>query len=357
VNILRGVDLQFSDVDLTMSIQNFSKQFIQPAVSLLANNIDMDVAGMVRKVSNSVGTPGTTPNTRALVLQAGKILKNNAVQDTRNLKLICDPAMEAAMSDLNISLFNPSGNISKIFENGEMGRALGFDWFMDQNVTVQTYGAGSGTPVVAGASQAGYTINTSGWTASTAVLNHGDVIYFAGSYDVNPVGKQNLNYLKAFAVVGPVTSTDANGNPIYGPLTSDGSGNLEITLATPLIPASGATVVAPFGSSPVTLGSAYQNVTASPASGAAVTLFAAGHTGVPSAQNIAFHKDAFTLACVDLEMVKGTDMCARVSDDQLGLSIRLVRDFVVGTNQRVTRLDILYGLQCVRPEWAVRIAG
>lgn len=338
-----GVDLEFTDADMLMSIDDFSKRFIQPAVSQIANKVDMRIAALANQVSNIVGVPGTTPNTRSLILQAGKVLKQNAVRRNGGLRLVCDPSMEASMADTNMSLFNPQSNIGKIFETGEMGTALGFRWFMDQNIAAHTFAAGGGTPVVNGANQTGYTIVTSGWTPSTKVLFDGDVITFAAVNAVNPVGKQDLGYLKTFAVKGDVTS--------------DSSGNATITLYTPIVPASGASVTQTFGPSPITLGSAHQNVTASPANSAAIALFAAGHSGIASPQNLAFHPDAITLACVDMPMVGGTDMCARVKDDQLGLSIRLVRDYLPGTDQRVTRLDILYGLAVVRPEWAVRIAG
>lgn len=343
VGTQRGVDIEFSDAEMALDIDNFSDRYIKPAVALLANQIDQDVCALFSRVANIGGVPGVTPNANSTILQAGRVLKDNAVTSTNDLRLVVSPAMEASMVGANLTLFNPSKNISGQFENGEIGRALGFNWFMDQNVGVQTFGPGGGTPVVNGAGQTGYSLVTSGWTPSTQVLNASDVVYLAGVNAVNTVGKQNLNYLKAFCLAANVVS--------------DSSGNATLTFTEPIIPATGATIPAPFGTTPVTLGSAHQNVSAAPASGAAITLFAAGHTGIPSPQALAFHKDAFTLACVDLPMVGGVDKCARVSDKQLGLSIRMIRDYLPATDQRVTRLDILYGLTCIRPEWAYRIAG
>lgn len=344
IDYQEGVDIEFSDTDLALSIDEFRDRYLTPAISLLANKVDSLVAQLFRGVSNAVGVPGTTPATNMTYLNAGVQLKNNAVPMDGRLKAVVNPIAEATILNANLAQFNSQAKISQMFEKGLIGRGvLGFDWFMDQNIANQVYGPGGGTPTVSGANQSGNSIVTSGWTASTKVLNDGDIIMFAGSNAVNPVGKQDLGYLKPFAVKGDVTS--------------DASGNATIVLYDPLIPASGAQITAPFGPSPVTLGSAHQNVTASPASGAAITLFAAGHTGVASPQNLVFHPDAFTLACVDMPMVGGTDKCARVSDDQLGLSIRMVRDYLPNTDQRVTRLDIMFGLACIRPEWACRVNG
>jgi hypothetical protein len=339
-----GVDIEFTDADLALSIDEFSARYLKPAVSLLANKVDTLVAQMFRSVSNAVGTPGTTPNTNMTYLSAGVALKNNAVPMDGSLKCVVNPLAEATILNANLALFNSRAKISAQYEKGVIDKGvLGMDWYMDQNIANQVYGPGGGTPVVSGASQSGNAITTSGWTASTQVLNDGDIITFAGVNAVNPVGKQDLGALKQFAVVGNVTS--------------NGSGQATITLADPLIPASGASIVAPFGPSPITVGSAWQNVTASPANGAAITLFAAGHTGVASPQNLVFHPDAFTLACVDLPIVGGVDKCARVKDDQLGLSIRMVRDYIVNSDQRITRLDIMFGMAAIRPEWAVRVQG
>lgn len=339
-----GVDIEFGDAELALDIDDYNKRYLTPAIAKMANNVDTRVAQLINNVSNAVGTPGTTPTSNMTYLSAGVLLDNNAAPVDGNRKLVVNPQMQASILNANLALFNSQTKISSFFEKGKIGSGvLGFDWYMDQNVQSHVYGPGGGTPVVNGANQTGSSLVTSGWTASTKVLFAGDIITIAGVDAVNPVSKQDLGYVKQFAVVSDVTS--------------DGSGNATITLKDNIIPASGASVVAPFGPSPVTLGSAHQNVTASPASGAAITLFAAGHTGVVSPQAIAFHPDAFTLACVDMPLAAGTDMSARVKDKQLGLSIRAQRVYLPATDQRVLRLDILYGLACLRPEWAVRVNG
>jgi hypothetical protein len=100
---------------------------------------------------------------------------------------------------------------------------------------------------------------------------------------------------------------------------------------------------------------AFQTVDALPADNAALVFLGPESTQSPT--GVAHHKDAFTLAMADLPLPKGTDMAARVSDDQLGMSIRLIRDYDITTDKFPCRLDVLYGWAVLRPELACRIQG
>ena len=71
-------------------------------------------------------------------------------------------------------------------------------------------------------------------------------------------------------------------------------------------------------------------------------------------KNIAFAPEAITMATADLEMPRGVDEVARETFDSL--SMRMLTDYVVSTDQLITRLDILYGFKFVRPEWVVAVA-
>jgi hypothetical protein len=121
-------------------------------------------------------------------------------------------------------------------------------------------------------------------------------------------------------------------------VSSDSSGNATIPVS-PAVISSGA----------------FQTVNALPADNAALTILGAANTVTP--QNLAFHRDAFTLACVDLEMPGGVDWAARVSSKKLGISMRMVRQYDINNDAFPCRVDVLYGWLCVRPELACRIAG
>jgi hypothetical protein len=96
------------------------------------------------------------------------------------------------------------------------------------------------------------------------------------------------------------------------------------------------------------------NCTAAPANGAAVSVLT-GTSALVVPQYLAYHQDAFTFATADLEMPKGVDMAARENYD--GLSMLLVRQYDINSQNFPCRLDILGGWKTLRPELAVRLLG
>jgi len=318
-----GVDISFSSADLTLSISDFSNRFIKPAIATIANKIDFDGLQLFKTVANSVGTPGTTPNSLLTYLLAGVKLDDNSTPMDGERSCIVNPLMQATIVDALKGLFQSSTEIKAQYEKGMMGTAAGFDWYMDQNVGVATIGPQGGTPLVNGASQSGSSLIVDGFTAAAASrLVKGDVFTIAGVFGVNPQNRQSTGALQQFVVTAAVSS--------------DAAGNATI----PIFPA-------------ITLTGAFQTVTALPADNAALTVVGAANTVSP--QGMAFHKDAFTFVSADLQLPRGVDMAARVSDPETGLSVRMVRQYVIATDQFPCRLDILYGWKELYPENACRI--
>ena len=319
-----GVDINFSSEDLALKIDDFSKRFITPAVATIANKIDNDGLGLYTAIYNTVGTPGTTPNALLTYLQAGVKLDDNAAPMDGGRTVCITPLMQATIVDALKGLFQQSSAIASQYQRGQMGTAVGFEWYMDQNVNTHTVGPLGGTPLVNGSTATGATtLVTDGWTASAAArLKKGDIFTIAGVNHVNPQSRQSTGTLQQFVVTADVSS--------------DGSGNLTAAIS----PAIKTTT-------------AFQTVDALPADNAAITVLGAASTQSPT--GLAHHKDAFTLAMADLPLPKGTDMAARVSDDQLGMSIRLVRDYDITNDKFPCRLDVLYGWATLRPELACRI--
>lgn len=318
-----GVDISFSSADLALSIDDFSNRFIKPAIAVVANKVDYDGMQLYKTVSNSVGTPGTVPSALLTYLMAGVALDNNATPVDGERSVVINPLMQATIVDALKGLFQSSNQIKEQYEKGKMGESAGFNWYMDQNTAVHTVGPLGGTPLVNGPSQTGASLLTDGWTAAAASrLKQGDVFTIAGVFGVNPQNRQSWGTLQQFTVTADVSST-----------------------------AGGAATI-PISPSIVTSG-AFQTVTGSPADNAAITVIGAASTTTP--QGMAFHKDAFTLACADLPLPRGTDMAARVSDPESGLSIRMIRDYNISTDQFPCRLDILYGWKELYPELACRI--
>jgi hypothetical protein len=330
LNTQRGVDIAFTSQDLALSIDDFSERFIRPAIANVANNIDFDVLGLFTQVSNEIGTPGTVPAALLTYLQAGQRLDEEAVPRDSDRAVVISPAMQATIVDVLKGLFHDSTSVAEQYRMGTMGRTIGFKWNMDQNVRVQTVGAYSpGGATVNGANQTGNSIITAGWPNTTAILNIGDIVTFAGCFAVNPQNRQSTGALRQFVVTANVVSS--------------GGGAATIPIAGP-------------GGLGVVTAGAFQTVSASPTGGGAVVVSGASGTG-PSPRGLAFHKNFATLACADLPLPGGVDKAARASDDQLGLSIRMVRAYDIFSDRWPCRLDILYGVAVLYPEFACRIAS
>lgn len=330
ISNLKGIDWDFDDLDLSLKIDDFSDRYIAPAMSRLGAQLDLDALSMYRQIGNQVGTPGTTPNTARVYLDAGAMLDNFASPRDNSRFAVINPAAQAATVDALKGLFQSSTKISEQYDSGEIGTALGFRFGMDQNTRTHTVGALGGTPLVnaatsgiaTGWTQTG-TLITDGWTASALTrVKAGDVFTIANVYAVNPETKEPSASLMQFAAF-----TDG---------ASDGSGNMTLTIEPAII-----------------TGGAYQNVDSVPADNAPLTFAGTASTRYPI--NMAFHKDAFTFATADLQVPKGMDMAARYQFE--GISLRFIRGYDILSNRRVCRFDVAYGFVAQRPEWACRIIG
>jgi hypothetical protein len=330
VNKIAGVDFAFTSQQLTQNIGEISERVIRPAMIQIANQIDVDVMGLYKDVPQWVGTPGTNISTFAGFAKGPTDLDLRSVpQDSRTAVL--SPADYWAMAGGQTALYlqNVAG---KAYRKGRIGEVGGVDTYMSQNIPTFTTGPMGGTPLVNGASQNTtydttgantQSLITDGWTAAAAArVKKGDVFTLAGVYDVNPVTKATLAKLKQFVVT-------ADGS-------SDGSGNLTLTIA-PQIITSGA----------------FQTVSAAPADNAALTFVGTANTGYIN--NLMFHKNAFALCTVPMVRPPGAVDCSRQSKN--GLSVRVI-PFYDGTNDKSTwRLDVLYGVKTIDPRLAVRVSG
>jgi hypothetical protein len=314
----KGVDLAFSTVERTMSLQDYSKRILAPAINNLCGAIAADVMSGAEAIcnltANTDGGNNTLAPTAATWLNAGAILDLNSAPLGRRM-VIDDPLTDARTVSSLSGLFNPSTRITEQYASGAMRNALGFDWARDQTIikhTAGTFTAGT----VNGAGQSGTSITVN---AITGTLKKGDIITFAGSNAVNRVTKVDTGQARQFAVTADVAS-----------------GGTSIGIYPALTPAVGGVAVQ------------YQTVTASPANAAAITLVQ--KPSEVARKNFVFAPEAVTVAYAELEMPKGVHEVARITDD--GISIRVLTAYIPGTDQMVTRLDVLYGYVWVRPEWA-----
>jgi hypothetical protein len=326
------VDTQFTTQDLALSLDMFSDRVLKPAVAAIANKIDLDGLTMAKNSTyNTVGTAGTPPTGLITFLNAGAYLDSEGAPRDGRRAVVIDPFSSATIVDSLKGLFVPQEAISAQYRKGLMGRdSGGMNWKMDQNIVNQTYGSFAGTATVNVTTATGFL--TSGWASSanitltltnTVTLNQGDTFTIAGVFGVNPQNRQSYGKLRNFVVNTAVTGT-------------------------------GGTITVNVSPAPISAGQ-FQNISVTSSGAQNVTFF--NSSGTVSPQNILMHKNAFTLAVADLELPEGVHFAGRASDKEIGLSMRVVRQYTINNDSIPTRLDVLYGWAPLYPELACRIAS
>ena len=329
------VSTQFTTQDLALSLDMFSDRILKPAIATVANKMDRDGLLVAKNnTANIVGTAGTAPTGLITYLTAAAYLDSEGAPRDGRRSVTIEPFTSSTIVDSLKGLFVPTTQISSQYTKGLMGRdSGGMNWYMDQNVVSQTFGSYSSATLSCNVTTAtgflstgwAYSSNiTIGATSAAATLNQGDTFTIAGVYATNPQNRQSYGKLRNFVV----QST-----------TAIGSGG---TATVTVVPA-------------VITGGQFQNVSVTSTGSQTVTPF--NNTGIVSPQNILMHRNAFTLACADLELPEGVHFAGRASDKELGLSIRVVRQYTINNDSIPTRLDVLYGWAPLYPELACRIAS
>jgi hypothetical protein len=319
----KHIGVNFTSAELTMQLDDFAERVLKPRISQLASSIDADVANAYKSIGNTVGTPGTTPSTSLVLLQAQQKLNENAAVMSPRYATV-NPAANAGLVEGMKGLFNPTDTISKQFKNGMMGTGvLGFDEInMSQSIKQHTTGSrvATGNSVTTTVSSEG-AASIALTIGSGLTVKQGDVFTVADCFAVNPQTRESTGSLFQFVALADAT---ASGTAIT-------------------------VTVAPI----YTAANALATVDSFPVAGKAVVFVGAASTQY--AQNLVYHKDAITFATADLLLPQGVDMAARAVHN--GISLRIVRQYDINNDRMPCRIDVLYGFSTIRPQMGCRIWG
>jgi hypothetical protein len=283
---------------------------------VLASGIEADFLAFATKATyQMVGTAGTAITTLAVPgLARAKLNQQLAPKDMRAIQM--DSVTMAGLVNGMAAYFNPGKDISEQYKEGFIARTAMADYFENERVwtlpnasdvacTLDTYTVVEGDDDIT--------------VASFATPVAGMVFTIAGVYDVHPETKTAYPHLKQFVVLAGSTSTNIDFAPaIY----SSASGAL-------------------------------QNVSALPATTAAVTFQGAASTSY--VQPLMYHKDAFQFVTADLPLMDDAHKCSRRTQDGLSMRVWMASD--IRNDELLMRMDILYGMAALRPEWACRMIG
>lgn len=333
------VGLQFTVNDRTLSLDQFSERYLKSAISQIAHEVDRSILlKAVQTAGNGIGTPGQGTTFETIIdMRADMVMRG--VPDDGMVKAILNPLDAAAHRKAIIKSGNVDTMAKAAIERAFLGTVSGIDLFETAQMPVHTVGNYGGTGLIAGANQTGASLATDGWTASrTGLLKKGDLFTIAGVFAINPRTYQSTGTLQQFVVTADVNS--------------DGSGLATIPIS-PSINDGTLTTVDGDGNT-VSL-SAYQNVSAKPADNAAITVLGTANTTYR--QNVAFHRDAISLAMVDFNLPQTAPVAKRARDSESGLSMTMTGQYNITDYMETYRLDVLWGVHNLYPELSTRFFG
>ena len=311
----KGVDINFSSADLTMTIDDFSKRYLDPAMSVLAANMEADTMTMYKDIYNSMWSSGNAITYNDVL--SGRVLLQRSLAPGNDRTANMNPQDMADLVKDTKTLFNAQSEIAGQYVDGYMGKAAGFKFMENTIWPGHTTGSENGSYVVntsTGITSGTATITTTGGSGTLAV---GDVFTVADVYSVHPETKASTGVLQQFVVTAAVSGT-------------------------------GAWAVSP---TPITSGPK-QNITLVSA-GASKAVVVGGTASDALGTSLLYHKEAFTFVSADLELPGGVDFARRETVDNI--SMRLIRAYDINNDNMPCRIDVLYGYKTTRPGSAVRL--
>ena len=324
VATLDGVDMSFTAQELIQSVDNdgafddLSKNYIQPAVSVLVSNIEADaIAFWTKATYNLAGTAGTALTDLVVPGAARAKLNQNAAPKDGNRNIQCESvAMGSLVNGLKLQV-HPGPDISKQYREGMMFRTAMADWYENDRMWTMQNTADVAGEINAGTLTSGITtLTVDGFTAAPG---EGMVFTIEGTYAVHPETKAALSHLQQFVCDSACTTTLLSFTPAVIYDTTNPK----------------------------------QNCSGAPTDNDDITFVGSASTNY--VQQLMYHRDAFQFITAPLPIMDDAQKCVRVMKDNLSLRVWMASD--IRNNELLMRLDILYGLAALRPAWASRMIG
>jgi hypothetical protein len=283
--------------------QSFVPLQMSEAFKSIANSVDAAVLALYKGVYGLAGTAGTTPFATTLAAWTGSSGGRKILQDQLSpvgpWNVVVDPAAEGNLLGLSqINGANTRGDGGGTMRTGEIGNVLGASWFVNQSVPTHTRGTLTGSPLV-----------------NDAAVSVGDA-----TVDIDAAS------LTGTVVVGDVFTVAGDTQQYTVTATATAASNAIAGVAiTPTAQVAWA-------------------------DNAAVT-FVASHVA-----NLAMHPGAIGIAFARPEgegLNPQNEMVVRDEVSGIPIRVKVTEEYY----QTTYRLDVMYGVSLLRPEFAVRIAG
>lgn len=320
------VDMRFNSAELALSIDEISKRYIEPAMSVLISGVESDyIAAMTKATWNVAGTAGTPPTDLVAVGAARAKLNQYLAPKDGNRCIQMDSVTMGGLVNGLKGLFQDSTQIKEQYREGMVGRSAMADFYENDRMwTLQNGSDVTGTLDAASLATDGGSTLDMHTTVAVAAQNVGEVFTVAGVYACHPETKAAYNTLQQFTItaIGATTTTVSPTMYWTGPRKN-------------VVTSTGGTVSATTFNS------------------AALVFVGSASTGY--VQNLMYHKEAFQFVTADLPLMDDAAKCVRRNQD--GISLRVWQASDIRNDELLMRIDLLYGFAALRPEWACRITS
>jgi hypothetical protein len=328
-----GVDLRYNSQEMAQDLVNFQRLHLDPAMAELTAMVENAcISSATQQTYNVVGLPGSAITTLRYLGEArGRLNQYLAPKTGGGRAVQLDSMLMARLVDSFSGFNNPTSEISEQYREGFIARNAMADFYENEKVW----------------NMANMTGGVSSWV---------DTINFANGLNALTVSTAGGTYNAGMTFTIGHTTSMANRVMACHPETKAPYPHQQTFTILTVSTATGFTF-----SPPIYISGARQNVVR--ASGAA---FAAGDlssaalvgTGGPAStypQPLMYHRDAFTFATAALPLMDDAIRCVVKTYD--GISLRVWEGSDIRNDEKLTRIDILWGFAAIRPQWACRLIG
>jgi len=328
------IAMRYNSQEYAEDLVNFQKLHLEPAMAQLVSFIDGNALQQATQATyNQVGTPGTAISTLVAPGNARAKLNQFLAPKDQNRRLQMDSVTMGSMVVGAAGYFNPTNAIAEQYREGLVARTAMADYYENERVWNMPNTAGTST-----------------WT-STFTIADGAVSLTVSSLTAVPVAGMTFT-------IGHVSSP--NGVYSVHPETKAAYANLQQFVVTGSTSTAGTQSTIQF-SPPIRLTGARKNVGSSNGADLVVSTLTSvlvRFDGGPSTTYplpLMYHRDAFTFATAALPLMSDASKCVVKTYD--GISLRVWEASDIRNDERLTRIDILWGFAAIRPQWACRLIG
>jgi hypothetical protein len=318
-----GVDMRFNSQELIQSVDNdgafdaLSKNYIEPAIAVLCSGIEADFLAYATKATYNVAGTANTALTDLVAVGAARAKLNQQLAPKDGKRYIqCDSVAMGGMVNGLKGLFQDSAQIREQYREGMIGRTAMADWYENDRMWTMQNSADVAGEIDGGTLTSGITtLTVDGFSAAPAA---GMVFTVESVYDVHPETKAVYAHLKQFTVVS-ATTTSITFSPAMIYSTTDPR----------------------------------QNCSGTPVNNADITFV--GDASGNYVQQLMYHRDAYQFITADLPIFDDAQKCMVKRSENLSLRVWMGSD--IRNDELLMRVDILYGMAALRPEWGCRVIG